>query len=85
MANLFTGISLVTLQEALVSAQNALLKLERGESVSSIGSEDGTISFTAANPSALRRHIKDLQLSIAIASGQRPINSARPSIARWRR
>lgn len=85
MANLYAGIPLSTLQEALASAQSALLKLERGEAISSIGSEDGTISFSAANPSALRRHIKDLQLSIAIASGQRPVNGARPSIAVWRR
>ena len=81
--SLYSGLPLLTLQDALAQAQAALPLLERGESVHRIATGDQQIMFVPTTPEALRRSIRDLQNAIAVSIGQPPRGLL--SVATWTR
>jgi hypothetical protein len=82
--NEFTGISVVTLQEHLVEAQDALHKVATQKAIVTIVTADGKrLNFSPVELPQLRRYILRLQMAIAIANGQTV--SAPFGVATWTR
>ena len=67
--SIFTGVDLVTLSTWLTEAQTAYNALNNGTQVVSLSMGDKRLTFTAAEPAALKTYIRDLQSAIAAASG----------------
>lgn len=81
--SLFSGVSTVTLQGWLTEAQTALHEVSVGKRTVSLALGDKRLQFGPADIRALRAHISQLQVAIAIATGA---SSASPmSVATWTR
>lgn len=83
MNNVYSGISLATLNTWLLEAQNAYHLLATGKMTVALSLGDKRVSFTAAEIPALRSHIVSLQTAISIARGD---STGKPySVATWTR
>lgn len=81
--SLFTGVSVITLNQWLSEAQVALHEVATGKRTITLSLGDKRVSFSPADVRALRAHISQLQTAIAVATGS---TSASPmSVATWTR
>lgn len=82
--NLYSGISLSTLQARLGEAQDAYHALNTGAQTVSLSMGDKRLTFTPAEVEQLARYIRELQTAIAVAQGVSDPRS-RPAVATWTR